>query len=424
MKHSAIATCHLPLVLLLAACAPAPTATPPPAASIAISTAAPALTPLPALTARPTGKTDPIPQPTAVPALVWVNEGVRLKPSDFGVAAGEPVADVSAAILPDGRVRLYAFAQRQGIVSAISRDGLNFTPEPGARLPDGYGMPRIVTIQNGWRMFFISQSGIGSATSANGLNFTIEPGMRVRASAHGLKDLSGPSIVAAPGGGYRMYYSDLPKPGAGPSGHTVFGATSSDLLNWTPDAGFRFGATDVNDRANSAEHPFVLRAQDGTYWMFFFRLETMWAAKSSDGIAWTDAESLGFLGNDPDVVVLPDGVWRMYYGDFDPQAGGFIFSARQVAVTWSVSIKSAPGGPQGFGFQVAIAGASEKPLALQVTQRGKPVEGVTIAPASGKPPFQVSFTIPGQTFGATPVLLEVNDGNITRQFTLTPPPPQ
>ena len=60
-------------------------------------------------------------------------QGIRLQPSDFGVAAGLPVADVSAVKLPDGRWRIYAFAQNQGIVSAISNDGLIFKAENGVR---------------------------------------------------------------------------------------------------------------------------------------------------------------------------------------------------------------------------------------------------------------------------------------------------
>ncbi len=418
---------RFPVLILFAtfiiACAPAPTATPnapianPPAA---IATAAPTFAP----TVRPTGKTDPIPQPTAPPTFVWMTEGVRLKPADFGVKAGEPLADVSVAQLPDGSVRLYAFAQNKGIVSAISRDGLQFTPEAGTRLPDGYGMPRILAMEKGWRLFVISQGGIASATSSDGLNFTLEPGLRVRGSDHAQKDLSGPSLVAAPNGGYRAYYSDLPKPGAGPGAHTIFSATTTDLLNWTPDANFRFGAKDANDRNNSAEHPFVLRAKDGTYWMFFHRLAEIWTARSKDGIVWTDAASAGLRGNDPDVIALADGTWRMYYGDFDPQTGGFVLSAKQAAVAWNVSVKSAPGGPQGFGFAVSVTGATDKTINLRVMQSGKPLAGFSFAPSSGKPPFDVSFTIPGNAFGPAPVVLEADDGTLTRTFTLTPPPPQ
>ncbi|MBI3741604.1 MAG: hypothetical protein HY257_07605 [Chloroflexi bacterium] len=408
---------HVLFFLFLAACAPNAST---PAAPVAISTTAPTLAP----TARPTEKTNPLPQPTAIPNLIWNSEGIRLKPSDFGVAVGDPLADVSVATLSDGSFRLYAFAQRKGIVSAISRDGLQFTPESGARLPDGYGMPRVIAVEKNWRLFFITQGGIGSALSSDGLNFTIEPGLRVKGSDHNQKELSGPSIVRAPNGGYRIYYSDLPKPGAGPAAHTLFSATTSDLLNWTPDPNFKFGAQDANDRNNSAEHPFALRATDGTYWMFFHRLEELWTAKSKDGITWTDAASTGLRGNDPDVVTLADGSWRMYYGNFDPATGGFVLSARQIPAPWSIAIKSAPGGAQGFGFAVSVTGASEKIINLRVTQNNKPVPGVTLSPSSGKPPFQVSFTIPGQLFGPAPIVLEADDGSLTRQFTLTPPPPQ
>ena len=95
-----------------------------------------------------------------------------------------------------------------------------------------------------------------------------------------------------------------------------------------------------------------------------------------------------------------------------------------IATPWSIAIKSALGGAQGFGFAVSVTGASDKTINLRVMQSGKPVPGVTLAPSSGKPPFQVTFTIPGQLFGPAPIVLEADDGSLTRQFTLTPPPPQ
>ncbi len=83
--------------------------------------------------------------------------GPVLTPSDFGVPAGQPVADVSTTLLADGRIRMYAFAQGQGIRSAVSvsQDGLSLLPEVGARLADGAGMPRIVGGPvGGYRLFF------------------------------------------------------------------------------------------------------------------------------------------------------------------------------------------------------------------------------------------------------------------------------
>src|SRR5262245_29975179 len=81
----------------------------------------------------------PSPNPSPAPAGACTIVGQVLGPSDFGVPAGQPVADVTAVRLADGRVRLYMFAQGRGIVSAVSLtpQGTTFVPEQGVRLPDG-----------------------------------------------------------------------------------------------------------------------------------------------------------------------------------------------------------------------------------------------------------------------------------------------
>ena len=136
-----------------------------------------------------------------------------LAPSDFGVAAGLPLADTSAVLLPDGRVRMYMCAQGVGFVSAVSvgTDGASFIPEAGARLPDGSGMPRAVaTPDGGWRPFFISSDGIRSAVSTDGLNFTVEDGFRITAEAAEFTGstaggaTSGATVTQLADGRYRM----------------------------------------------------------------------------------------------------------------------------------------------------------------------------------------------------------------------------
>lgn len=176
------------------------------------------------------------PPSTAAGACTIV--GQLLAPSDFGVAAGLPLADTSAVLLPDGRVRMYMFAQGVGIVTAVSvgTDGASFIPEAGARLPDGSGMPRAVAMPGGgWRLFYINGSGIQSAVSTDGLNFTVEDGFRITAEAAGVGGstagaTSGATVTQLADGRYRMYFSDLPRPGDAPGGHWIKSAVSTDQL--------------------------------------------------------------------------------------------------------------------------------------------------------------------------------------------------
>lgn len=300
-----------------------------------ILTPTPTLTPIPP--PLPTPSFSPVPTPTLTPAptattSVWTKEdGIRLQPSDAGLEAGSVVADISVIKLSDDTYRAY-FAINEGIRSATSNDGLTFTVEDGFRLPEGYGMPRVVRLSDGrYRLFAIVSDGITSAVSDDGLEFTVEEGTRIKASDFGVEQLSGGSLVELDDGTYRMYFSDLPKPGEGVKNHQVFSATSSDMLTWTAESEVRVGSGSGIDM--SAEHPFVIKRSDGTFRMFYYRNNPtgLWTATSTDSLTWGDPESTGITekteGNDPDVVTLPDGRWRLYYGDFDESIGGLIYSA-------------------------------------------------------------------------------------------------
>ncbi len=267
-----------------------------------------------------------------------LDEGIRIQPSDVGVEAGLPVADISVVILPDDTYRAYYIAQNVGILSSTSTDGLNFTLESGVRLSDGHGQPRVVKLSDGrYRLFFTGmvdrEAGIGSAISSDGLNFTEESGIRIKASDFGEDSLSGGSLVTLDDNTYRMYFSRLPMPDEPITPFQTYSAVSSDMLNWTPETGVRVGEGSNIDK--SAEHPFVIKKTDGTFRMFFYVNDptASWTATSTDGLTWENAEETGITGvtsmaegNDPDIVVLPDGRWRMYYGDFDTTIGGFIRS--------------------------------------------------------------------------------------------------
>lgn len=270
--------------------------------------------------------------------------GPVLTPSDFNVAAGLPVADMSAIVLEDGRIRLYLFAQGRGIVSATSLtpEGLTFVPDAGERLGDGSGMPRIVRRpEGGYRLFFISGDGIKSATSEDGLTFTVEAGFRVSKEQAGLttaagvlEALSGASLIHLADGRYRMYFSDLPRPGAGPGGHRIKSAVSTDMLTWTVEEGLRMGVGAAT-LPESAEHPSALAHADGRMTLYYGKFvgpgssnpEGLYFSTSSDGLSFEAETYAIFHANDPDMIRRQDGTLLAYYGDFDPAIGGIIYVA-------------------------------------------------------------------------------------------------
>ncbi|MCB9823270.1 prepilin-type N-terminal cleavage/methylation domain-containing protein [Candidatus Nomurabacteria bacterium] len=254
-------------------------------------------------------------------------DGLRLQPKDFGVQAGMPVADVSAIKLDDGSWRLYAFAQNKGVVSAVSKDGLNFVAEAGSRLPDGSGMPRAMKLEDGRiRLYFITAGGVGSAISSDGLNFTVEKGLRVSPPA-GLSEISGISTpVKLDDGKYHTYFSELPKPGQMIKAVHIYSATSDDLLTWVNDEGIRAGGDSV---ASSAEHPDVAVNKNGDVVMYFFVNEpqSLVYSISSDGLNFSKARTTGIKCNDANLAQLNGASYRIYCGDFDQQIGGVVKSA-------------------------------------------------------------------------------------------------
>ena len=283
------------------------------------------------------------PAPPASPTGACTIIGPVLGPSDFGVPAGQPVADVTSVRLADGRVRLYMFAQGRGIVSAVSLtgEGATFAAEPGVRLPDGSGMPRAVVLPDSRvRMFYTSADGIKSAISTDGLTFTDEPGFRITATEAGFggtpaRATSGATVVSLPDGRYRMYFSDLPRPGDPPGGHVIKSAVSVDQLVWTVEPGVLLGAG-APTLKESAEHPFALANPNGSMTLYYGKYgntgsanaEGVYQSTSSDGLTFQQETLAVFFGNDPDALRLVDGTLMLYYGRFDPLVGGTINAAQ------------------------------------------------------------------------------------------------
>ncbi len=385
-----IASTHPFLAMAVSAILAAPvfaqtpaTPTPPPA------TGAPPLGTPPAGTPATPGTHAPA---AATATGVCTISGPVLTPSDFGVAAGQPVADVSTTLLADGRIRLYAFAQGQGIRSAVSvsADGLSLVPEAGSRLPDGTGMPRIVGGPvGGYRLFFISAGGIGSATSADGLTFTVEPGLRISAAQAGLRDatgalqsLSGGSMVNLPDGRYRMYFSDLPVPGTTPGGHRVMSAVSTDMITWEVEPGIVLGdgAAVLTD---SAEHPFALPHPDGSVTLYYGKfsltpgvVEGTYFSTAADGRTFTTETLAVFGGNDPDAIRRQDGTLLLYYGGFDPLIGGTVSvaacpdpaasAAASATATADTSSTASSATPNTATITITSAGASPRSVTVAV----------------------------------------------------------
>jgi hypothetical protein len=257
---------------------------------------------------------------------IWISEGTRFTSESMGISG--TMADTTTLVLNDGRYRMFLFAG-QGYRSAISSDGLSFTMEAGNRLPNGNGQSRVLRLTDGRvRMFHISAGGIASSISTDeGLTFIAE-GQRISASTAGLSELSGPGIVRTNDGRWRMYFSELDRPGAAVVPLAMKSATSVDLLSWTMDPGVRIGPG-APTLTGSAAHPTAVAESGGSVTVYFFRNNdlNLYGATSADGLTFTSEEIVLSRAADPDVVTLSSGSKRMYYNWFDPATGQYTVSS-------------------------------------------------------------------------------------------------
>ena len=373
---------------------------------------------------------------------VWSQEpGSRLASSTNGVA------DTDIAELPDGRFRMYYLGPPQVsgqpvTLSAISSDGLQWTPEPGVRCQLTVclgGQPGVVAVPSGgWRLFFNqvfapgSAAGWGftSAVTTDGLTFTADPGVRLLGSSYPLTskmEITGAKVVAANEGGWRLYFSErfhgIPEPGPRPR---IFSAHSADLINWTPDPGVR---------ASAAIRPKVFGLHDGSYRLFAVCMAqptgpgncgSIMTATSADGLSWSDLESTGLIGGDPSGYVMRDGQIRLYYNDGDfymtpTHSNDQVFSARMVDSKWGVHIDRQPAVPGGTMIErvritLAVIGSGSPVTVGAVNSARNTPRQAEGLPSIGKPPFQATFEMQPPPQVQLDELIKVSDGNITRFF--------
>jgi hypothetical protein len=157
----------------------------------------------------------------------------------------QPLTMVDPFVLPvsDDLFRAYIPSAEEGIISAVSNDGLTFAREDGIRVEFGKGgMPGALLLPDNRVRLFVNgandgQDGIFSLISGDGLNFTTEGGMRIPAPPGFIVNDAQP--IRLLDGGYLMLYQmldaelmDQPEPWT----YTELRlAASVDSLNWTVD---------------------------------------------------------------------------------------------------------------------------------------------------------------------------------------------
>jgi hypothetical protein len=256
-----------------------------------------------------------------------------MTPEIAGVQKGLPVADATAVMLDENKVRIYFFAQEKGILSAISSVSDFSKWEIESKITSkAWGQPRAVKLDDGSIRLFFTSGGIKSAISKDGLNFEEESGYRISKSDVGFEP--GAMSIVKLGDTYFGYFSELEKPGAPISKNGFYVAKSSNLLDWE-FIGPVTGASSDSALKGNGKHPFALLNDLGGVTLYGQgdrnKGSGVIASVSKDGINFTDEylafEIPGAIPADPDIFKINNDLY-MIYGGFDPSLGGYLSLAK------------------------------------------------------------------------------------------------
>jgi hypothetical protein len=161
-----------------------------------------------------------------------------------------------------------------------------------------------------------------------------------------------PCIISLSNGTYRMYYTDVLLD-LYPLGSIIKSATSLDGLTWVRDSGTRVGYGNGSEPGHAGS-PEVVVLSDGTYRMYYsheyydsgigdYRSEFL-SAVSVDGLSWTKEAGIrvNFGGTYDsiriehiDLMILLDGTYRMYYSGYDGAHYRILSAVSSDGLTWT-----------------------------------------------------------------------------------------
>ncbi|MBI2589579.1 hypothetical protein HYW32_00885 [Candidatus Berkelbacteria bacterium] len=255
------------------------------------------------------------------------------------VAVAGKYADADVVDLGDGRFRMYYAIEPEvsgnqlEVYSALSADGITWTPEAGVRrtlstFPDVMKLP-----DNTWRMYFQNSGVIKSAISTDGLKWTDEAGTRVDAVntlGLALESVGASTTILVSDGTYLMVYrgtinssynSQVPNKTQG----VLLIATSADGLEWEKK-GFALD-TRTNVFEGWADGPEWINRDDGSLGLYFWGYKGIYESAYSNTFG---SPELIYRGPNVDQKVMyspnPPGdptlakigsAWMMYYGQHE-----------------------------------------------------------------------------------------------------------
>ena len=301
------------------------------------------------------------------PGLTWV------KDPEVSIGPDTPLDSMSILTpnvvrLPEEGFRMYYTGFGPGrtidascgyILSAVSKDGLNWSKEPGIRIDvhDPNAMhqvlcPDVIPLPDGrWRMYFEARVGdrptsILSAVSTDGLQWEPEEGVRI---AHFEWSFGSPRCIHVGSSEklgeleYRLYfhhYSFPMRTGLDAHNH-IISAISNDGLRFEIELGIRIAQESQERESYAVYAPEIIRLADSSYRMYY----SGWSDKIRGGIfSASSLDGLNFIKDagpildldrpldcrmvsEPCVISLNDDRCRMYYEAEDQDGTRRILSA-------------------------------------------------------------------------------------------------
>jgi len=189
---------------------------------------------------------------------------------------------------------------------------VSITEESGSRITGG-SVPFIMKLDdNRFRLYYCGREGILSAISSDGLTFTQEPGVRISPDLNNPfeKVVCDPTVIKLLGGKIRMYYkgANSPQGGPGQAIHKIFSAISSDGLNYQKE-GLRIDSEVSGDMGWSSV-PDAVVLPDGKIRLYFVSGDPtsggIMTMTSYDGLHFGERKALNVTGFvDPAILLLP-----------------------------------------------------------------------------------------------------------------------
>ena len=234
----------------------------------------------------------------------------------------------------------YTFGLRKAIETFPEPEEI-WAKEEGVRLESGVS-PDVIRLSDGsWRMYYTLKEGVVSAVSQDGKTWTKEQGVRIAPVQYSRNQarIGSATVMTLKDGTFRMLFEATDEK---QTRFEILSATSKDGLEWRKEIRVKVSDTNRFDQPIAAS-PDAVKTGDGSWRLYYSDGDTIKLAVSSDeGLNWNkqSIDGLPAASIDPSVVIMPDGVYRMYFvrsASTDKLDRARILSARSTdGYSWNV----------------------------------------------------------------------------------------